>query len=84
MENNVIEEVMEVTNVDSVDDVKSGGGLALVGTGLVFIAGAAAHKYVLAPLAKRFRSWKTNRKTEKQSDEVIDVECNCDDVETEE
>ena len=90
MENNEImnnnEEVIEpATEEMEIVKATSNGGMKKATTiGLAMIAGALTYKFVVVPVAAKFKNWRENRKTvlNQQQDDIFDEEFEEDDEET--
>lgn len=67
MENNEImnnnEEVIETTTEEIVKAASNGGMKKATTIGLAMIAGALTYKFVVVPVAAKFKNWRENRKT---------------------
>lgn len=84
MNNN--EEVIEpATEEMEIVKATSNGGMNKATTiGLAMIAGALTYKFVVVPVAAKFKNWRENRKTvlNQQQDDIFDEEFEEDDEET--
>lgn len=75
MENNIIENVEEITEVvEEITNVDSGKTLkVVVGVGLGAVVSAVAYKYAIKPTVGRFKDWKEKRKIEKKYMNVTEL-----------
>ena len=82
MNNN--EEVIEPATEEIVKATSNGGMKKATTIGLAMIAGALTYKFVVVPVAAKFKNWRENRKTvlNKQQDDIFDEEFEEDDEET--
>lgn len=82
MNNN--EEVIEPATEEIVKVTSNGGMKKATTIGLAMIAGALTYKFVVVPVAAKFKNWRENRKTvlNQQQDDIFDEEFEEDDGET--
>lgn len=67
MENNKImnnnEEVIKTTTEEIVNAASNGGMKKAITIGLAMISGALTYKFIVVPVAAKFKNWRENRKT---------------------